>query len=268
MPRISNIYLPLIISILFSACQKVISVQLNSSSPVYMIEGVITDLPGTCKVSITQTKDFSGDNTFPGVSGAVVTVENNGVVTPLAETGTGVYSTNAINGTPGSTYNLKVSLNGVVYTASSTMPQPVGLNSIYVSKELLGNKNYITIVYSDPAGIKNYYRKVQYVNGHKEKTLFVSDDEFQDGLTIRDQLDFSNDTDDPARDIHPGDTVRVDMFCIDSTVHKYWSSLQQNGTGSGGSASPANPTSNIQGGCLGYFSAETIRSKTLVVPKS
>ena len=31
--------------------------------------------------------------------------------------------------------------------------------------------------------------------------------------------------------------------------------------------SPGNPISNINGGCLGYFSAQTVRSKTLIVHK-
>ncbi|HKZ66576.1 MAG TPA: hypothetical protein VJ111_09490, partial [Chitinophagaceae bacterium] len=67
-------------------------------------------------------------------------------------------------------------------------------------------------------------------------------------------------------DIKSGDTVKLDMLCIDPAVYKYWYSVNQSATGNSQSASPANPVSNISGGALGYFSAHTIQTKTLLVP--
>jgi len=255
------------IVVLFSACQKVINVKLNSSASKYVIEGVITDQPGACSVSISMTKDFSSDNGFTGVSGATVTVENGGTVFPLTETGNGIYTTAAITGAPGKTYNMKAVVSGTTYAASSTMPQPVNLDSIYVTKEALSNKNFITVVYADPAGIPNYYRWVQYINGRKEKTVFVGSDEFTDGLTVKTQLDYNNDTNDPNRDIKTGDTIRIDMISLDSTVYQYWFGLAKDASGSGRSASPSNPVSNITGGCMGYFSAQAVRTRTIVARK-
>jgi len=255
------------IAVLFSACQKVISVKLSPGASKYVIEGVITDQPGTCSVSITATKDFSADNTFPGVSGATVKVESDGTVYTLTETTPGTYATSAITGTPGKTYTMTAIVDGNTYTASSTMPQPVGLDSMYVSNGSLSNKLYVTIVYTDPAGVPNYYRWVQYINGLKEKSVFIADDEFSDGLTVKGQLNYNNDTNDPNRDITIGDTVRIDMICLDSAVYKYWYELNTEASGNGSANSPANPISNINGGCLGYFSAQTVRTKTLVVHK-
>jgi len=268
MPRIQNSVLITTFALLLCSCQRVISVRLDSSASKYVIEGMVTDQPGGTVVSITQTRDFSSDNTFTGVSGATVTIENNGYSYPLTESGAGVYTTSALTGAPGKTYSMKVLLGGVVYTATSTMPNPVvGIDSIFVATGTLTNKRYVSVIISDPAGIPNYYRWVQYVNGRKEKTNFLGDDEFTDGLKIRTQLDFSNDTDDTARDIKTGDSVRVDMINLDSAAYHYWFALQQNADGSGGSASPANPASNIAGGCLGYFSAQAVRSRSLLVGK-
>lgn len=265
---ISNIILLIITALLFYSCEKVISVHLDASATQYVIEGVVTDEPGGSSVSITRTKDFSSDNTFAGVSGATVAIENNGTSYPLTESSTGIYTTNALTGVPGNTYRMKVILNGVTYTAASTMPQSVvGMDSIYVSNGTLTNKRYVTVVFTDPAGIPNYYRWVQYVNGRKEKAIFFGSDEFTDGRTIKVQLDFNNDTNDSTRDIRTGDSVRIDMINIDSAVYQYWYALQQNADGSGQSASPANPAGNISGGCLGYFSAQTVRSKGLRVGK-
>jgi len=259
------IYIGLIL--LFSSCQKVISIDLDSTSKQYVIVGTLTDQPGVCQVSITQTKNFNDNNQFPGVSGATVTLENNGVVTPLPETSAGIYQSSALTGTPGNTYHLSVTIDGHVYTASSTMPQPVALDSIYVSTESFSNNKYMTVVYHDPAGIANYYHYVQYVNGKKEKTIFADNDEFTDGQTVKSRLSFNNDNNDNSRDIHTGDSVRIDMFCIDPDVYKYWYSLNDGATGANQSASPSNPVSNITGTSVqGYFSAQTLQSKIIRVP--
>jgi len=268
MQRIKNIVITISAALLFCACQKVISVHLDSGATKYVIEGVVTDQPGGSSVTITQTKDFSGNNNFGGVSGAKVTIGNNGSSYLFSESSPGVYTSNVLTGVPGNTYSMKVVLDGFIYTATSTMPNPVvGIDSLYVSNGLLTDKRYVTVVYTDPAGIPNYYRWVQYVNGRKEKTNFFGNDEFTDGLRIKDQLDFNNDTNDPNRNIKTGDSVRIDMINIDSAVYQYWFALQQNADGSGRSASPANPTGNISGGCLGYFSAQGVRTRSLLVGK-
>jgi hypothetical protein len=241
-------------------------VHLDSSETEYVIVGTVTGGVQGASVSITQTKDFSEDNDFPGVSGAVVTVTHNGVTYTLIDSSDGVYKTDSITGVPGDTYSLSILLNGVQYTATSTMPQPVSMDSMYISKGTFSNKNFVTVMYQDPASIANYYRFVQYVNGNKEKSIFVSDDEFTNGNLVRNQLNFNNDTDDKKRDINAGDSVRVDMMCIDQAVYNYWYSLNSGATGDSQSASPANPVSNIKGGTvIGYFSAQTLESKTILV---
>jgi len=263
--RTSGRILAASIAVLFSACQKVIDVKLSPGASKYVVEGVITDQPGTCSVFITTTKDFSADNTFPGVSGATVKVESDGTVYSLTETSPGTYATSALTGKPGKTYTMTAIVDGDTYTASSTMPQPVGLDSMYVSNGVRSNKLYVTMTYTDPAGIPNYYRWVQYINGLEGQAIFISDDELTDGLTITGQLNYNNNTNDPKRDIKIGDTVRMDMICMDSAVYEYWYSLNTEASGNGSANSPGNPISNITGGCLGYFSAQTVRTKTIVV---
>jgi hypothetical protein len=265
MHQIFNRFLSLILVLLLGSCQRVIDVHLNSNRSKYVIEGLVTNQSNSWSVSISKTKDFSADNSFPGVSGATVTIENNGTIFPMAEATPGVYAFAGVAGVPGSTYNLKVILDGVVYTSSSTMPQPVSLDSIYVSNDQLTTKRF-TAVFKDPRGVRNYYRGIQYVNGREEPTIFVANDEFTDGLKMVTTLNFTNNTNDTTRDIKTGDLVRIDLLCIDSAVYNYWFSLNNDASGDGTIASPANPVSNITGGCLGYFSAQTVSTKSLVVP--
>ena len=236
----------------------------------YVIEAIITDQPNSCKVFLTQTKNFDENNSFNGIQGAQVTItDNNGSPVTLIETSAGVYEAPAVTGISGHTYNLKVNVNGKTFTATSTMPALVPMDSLYITERRFFNETnkYATIRYNDPGGVQNAYRFIQYVNGLKEEKNFVRDDDSNDGLTIeRTLVYFYNDDEEAKKKLKSGDNVRVEMLCISYPVFKYWYSLDQGATGSGESATPGNPVTNISGGALGYFSAHTIRTKTVIVP--
>lgn len=262
----------LIIAGLLTSCQSAIDLKLNNTTPQYVIEGVLTNESGSCKVLISQTKKFTDDNSLNAVSGAQVSINNNGITYNLSASAAGVYQNSVLTGAPGQIYQLNVNINGKTFTGTCTMPQPVALDSIYLVKDNTRNnkdgstRKYVTVQYKDPASIKNYYRFVQYIDNRQEQTVFVDDDEFTDGQTVNTRLNYSNGNDDPAKDIRPGNTVTIEMLCIDATVYKYWYSLTSSASGDGNNAAPANPVSNIQGGALGYFSAHTIQRKSLVAP--
>ena len=271
--RIHIIYFILIISsVLLSSCEKAIDLKLADTTPQYVIEGVLTTENGSCKVLISQTKKFTADNSFNAVSGAQVSISNNGIIYNLSPSAAGVYQNSILTGAPGQAYQLNVNINGKTFTGTCTMPQQVALDSIYLHKDNTSNnkdgstRKFVTVQYKDPAAVKNYYRFVQYIDNRKEQTVFVNDDEFTNGQTVNYPLDYNNDNDDPAKDIRPGNTVTIEMLCIDATVYKYWYSLTGSASGDGNNAAPANPVSNIQGGALGYFSVHTIERKTLVAP--
>ena len=258
-------YLPVILLLcLLAACQKVIDVRLDNSDTRYIVTGKITDQPGGCQVTITQSKAFSGNNQFPGVTGATVSIEHDGIATDLTSSLAGIYSNDTLIGQPGHTYRLSIHLDNTIFTASSTMPAPVGLDSLYIRTSTLSDRPYITVVYKDTPHVNNYYHFIQYVNGKKEPSIFVNDDEFSDGLTVKSQLNYNNDTDDPARDITTGDSISIEMICTDAAVYQFWYSLSNGATGANNTASPANPVSNITGGAMGYFSAQTIRQRSLI----
>jgi len=264
-------FIVIVSSILLSSCEKAIDLKLSDTTPQYVIEGVLTNENGSCKVLISQTKKFTDDNSFNAVNGAQVSISNNGITYNLSASSAGVYQNSILTGAPGQTYQLNVSINGKTFTGTCTMPQQVALDSIYLVKDNINNnkdgsiRKYVTVQYKDPAATKNYYRFVQYINSRKEQTVFVDDDEFTNGQTVNSRLNYNNGNDDPAKDIRPGNTVIIEMLCIDAAVYKYWYSLAS-ASGDSNNAAPTNPVSNIQGGALGYFSAHTIQRKTLVAP--
>jgi hypothetical protein len=255
--------------VFFSSCQKVIKLELNDAEKKYVIEAVITDQPGTAKVSISQTKNFDEDNTFPGVSGAIVTIkETGGATTTLPETSAGKYEAPALTGSSGKTYTLTVTVGGKTFTAISTMPQKINLDTIYTTNELIFTdvRKIVNVEFRDPPGRGNSYRFVQYVNSLKEKQLFIQNDDYTDGRKNDFLLFYFADSDSDSTIIKSGNTVKVDMQCIDPNVYLYWFSLQRSSTGGSGQATPSNPVTNMQGGALGYFSAHTLQTKTMIVP--
>ncbi len=260
---IKKAILPLSLLALY-ACTKVINVDLNNAAPQIVIEGIITNTPGPYQVQITKTVNFSESNTFPPVTGATVTIidKNAGITDVLSETSAGIYTTHTIQGIPGRTYQLNISTGGQTYTASSTMPQPVTLDSVtFQHTDRLGNLDITNVPnYQDPAVIKNYYSFDQTVNGRKIKTTSVFDDRLSDGKYI--SLALRND----STYIKLGDTVTVKMNCIDKSTYDYFYTLVQVSGGSNfrSSASPSNPVSNISNNALGYFTAFTTQTKKLI----
>ncbi len=147
------------------------------------------------------------------------------------------------------------------------MPQPVVMDTLYISPGPFGQFKFASVAYTDPAGINNGYRFVQYLNGAKDPRIFWENDEFNDGERVVIQLDTGVDEKDDPRNIKSGDEVRIEMLSLDEAIYKYWYSLRSGGgDGSGNTAAPANPLTNIIGGALGYFSAHTVHRKTVIAP--
>lgn len=262
MKYIIRISLLILLPVLMSSCEKVISFDPAQIEERYVIEGTITDQPGVCSVLISKTKNFNDDNTFNGVGGAIVSVENNGVTIVLPEISKGVYKTNALNGKPGQTYNLKVNVNGEQFTSKSTMPDPILFRDFYIKPgdyDSLSTKTYVK--YKDSAEVKNYYWFELFVNGARQENYGLENDDFTTGQMINSTVFFENTTDNRAKNIKRGDKLSVEMHSIDDAVYLYLFSL----TGAKGTGVAANPISNIKGGAIGYFSAHTVQTRSLII---
>lgn len=244
-------------------CKKVIDVKLKNAGGQIVISGEVNNKRGPYKVSISRSVDFAADNNFPGISGAKVIITGNGITDTLSENEPGNYYTHNLEGKPGKSYSLFVSLEGKEYTATSVMPQPVHLDSITF---LVGAKNdlYAVANFQDPPDVSNYYQFTELVNGERlnnGRGNSVFSDRLSDGRYIRALLY------DDSSDIKTGVTLTIEMKCVDRAVYNYLNQLLLVSTNSSGfaSPSPANPTSNISGGALGYFSANTITSKSVEI---
>jgi hypothetical protein len=241
-----------------ASCKKIINIDIKNAQQQLVIEGNISNLGNDATVLISKTQNFSTVNAFNGVSNAsVVIADNIGNVDTLFESSPGVYKSTKINGIPGNEYSLKVITNGQTYTAVSKMPQLVKLDTIIAIKSSFGGgtNNLVIPIYKDTKDVKNYYRFIETINSDIQKTVFIYDDQYNDGLYA--QRPIFN----PLTDVKTGDTVKIDLLNITSDNFLYWFSLEQNQT-----TTPSNPVNNISNGALGYFSAHSISSNSIIVP--
>ncbi|HPI53055.1 MAG TPA: DUF4249 domain-containing protein [Chitinophagaceae bacterium] len=247
-----------VILMAFSACTKVVKIDLNGEDPKYVIEGNISDAVGPAVVKISRSVNFDQSNDFPKVSNAqVILSDDAGHRDTLLQTVPGEYQALTLQGTPGRTYTLQVQVDGKQFTSISTMPYPTPLDTINVLNFGFGGPDQKALipVYKDSAGIKNYYRFIVYKNTERQDDIHINDDQFADGLVAQQPL-FGR------AEYKSGDEVTIAMQGIDYGAYLYFYSLLQN---TGGGATPANPVSNIQGGALGYFSAHCITAKSITI---
>lgn len=248
-----------------TSCQKVIDVDLNSTEPRIVIEGTISDQQGPYSVKLSQTVNFDETNSFPPVTGAAVRISDNvGNSETLLETVPGTYTTSSLRGVPGRTYMLLVAVDGKEYTAISTMPSPVTIDKLKVEKLPFHGETIISVQFQDIAGVSNYFRFVEVLNGVQQKDIFLTDDRLQDGSAIISTLIGSRrNNNDDDEGLEAGDTVDVFLQCIDEDVYEFFRSADN---AIGQSPSPSNPRTNLSNGALGYFSAYAARSKTIIIP--
>jgi hypothetical protein len=100
-----------------------------------------------------------------------------------------------------------------------------------------------------------------YVNDIRAKSIYINTDERNNGNKAERALPYFEGGDENR--LKAGDVIRVEMQSIERAVYDYFFSLDQ--TIEQDAATPANPVSNIAGGALGYFSAHSMQTATLVV---
>ena len=257
----------------FYSCQKVVSVDLNQSNPQIVIEGLVTDQRGTDSVVVNMTGDyFTPTLNFPPVTGATVVISDDaGNMDTLKGVKNGVYYSSNPQGIPGRTYAMKVIANGKEYDAVSSMPQKVNIDSFYAVKATgpFGRRSGYDfyVIFKDPPQLGNYYQIVPHANFIPADSLygdsggiFLYDNEYTTGNEVSYRFRLGG-------TIVPGDTIGVDLLCIDKATYEYLQTLRTTiqTDRSPTSLAPSNPSTNISNGALGYFSAYTIDSKTLIV---
>ncbi|WP_179413249.1 DUF4249 domain-containing protein [Mucilaginibacter sp. E4BP6] len=253
-----------------TSCTKVIELKLGNNTGELVIEGNVTNATGPQIIKLSTNVPFSNTNTYPPVTGASVSVsDQNGNTYPFTEGPSGTYSNSQLTGSSGNKYTMTVTSGGKTYTATSVMPAVVNLDSLSSMNDVIqtsDNKKVVTVYYQDPADVTNQYRFVLYVNSVQVDDIYAYNDQFNNGRYVGIDLRENTGGSSVDKGIFSGDTVTVEMQCIDQPIYTYWETLmQEQANGPGGSVTPSNPPTNISPVTLGYFSAHTTQSKTIMV---
>ena len=249
---------------LFASCEKVVDIDLKNSEPRLVIEGAVDDAGNPAKVTIGKSVPFGQSNTFPKVSGASVTITDNlDNSFVLAETSAGIYTNNTLQAVVGRTYFLSVMHNGKTYTAASTVPRKMAIKALVIDADVVSGPpgsdliKVVGTVYDDLTGFGDHAQVVQTINGNHDRRTHVTDDFYIDGGSLPFYASIGD------IKLKKGDVVQHELRFIDKQVYKYLSAIQLINDGN---TIPDNPTSNISGGVLGFFSAHTSETKSIVIP--
>jgi hypothetical protein len=259
------------------SCQKVINIDLNSSSPRIVVEAIISDQPGPYFVKLSKTVNFDEITQIPPVTNATVEISDSssGKNETLTELQEGIYTTSLLKGIPEHKYRLKIITDSQVYEAVSEMPDPVGFIKLNINREVenqstpAGGRTGQTFRYrvnyeiNDPAKHTNYYRFVVFHKNRKISSRRVISDQFHNGKIIADDFVLHD-----SIDFDPGDTIKIELQNIDKNTFNFFRTLRDGASGlSFLSASPSNPISNISNNGLGYFSAISVKEGYLIIPQ-
>lgn len=266
-----NIFLIILSLFLITSCEKEIDLNLEDQSGKIVIEGNVTDQAGPYYVKITKSVAFTEANQYPAIENAqVVLSDNSGQTETLQYIGNGTYRTSAFAGQAGKTYTLKIQADGKEYISTSTMPEAVSFDGLEQDSFTVGGEKSYTLlpIFTDPQPLGNRYLFKYSVNSNPKIYFTEFSDNVNNGMLNQRPLLLPNDNGDQPNDVKvvPGDTIHVEMQCIDQKVYTFYSALLQlSGGGPGGGITPANPPGNISNGALGYFSAHTVRKRSVKI---
>ncbi len=248
----------------FTSCEKVVDVNLNNASPQYVIEGSVYNGVDTVKVRIGQTTDYYGRAPQQWISDAEVKLSDDaGHEIQLPEVAPGRYEFAGFNGVPGTRYQLKVQIGENLYTAYSTMPQRVEIDSVSAEWKtatgFLDEGFDVAARFTDPVHTTDFYRLITTINDTLQngpRDLYLLDDKYNNGQPVRADL---------FRRFQPGDKIRFELRTMDASVFGYFKTLNETLNNPNGPA-PSNPNTNITGGALGYFGAfsRSVAERTLI----
>lgn len=241
------------LALLLLSCEDLIDIDLNRANPKVVIEADLNDLGSKQIIRISETVDFNVPIASKPIEGATVSIKDDkGRTFVFVDQGNGEYIRDNFKPEEKLAYNLTVNVNGEIFTSSTRMNEFVPVDSLAIKEETVFNETFYSVVlkFDDPKSVPNYYKYDISINGGRFKFAYTFSDKFNDGLYVSHQVA------DRDNSLAIGDSVIVRRQSISKAVYTYWNDIQMLNPGS---AAPANPTSNISNGALGYFSVSSAK---------
>jgi hypothetical protein len=289
----------LIISLLFTSCEKNITIAPQNAEPVLVVEAEIEN-DAYPTVLLSRSQDYFSKidaqtlaNSF--VSNAIVTISNGTLTHQLKEYTFPISATyvlkiyaidtnnlaTAFKGELNKSYTLSITADGKKYTAVTKIPTITRrIDSLWYTDAPVADTNWKKIMVKafDPSGLGDYIR---YFTKRNKENFFpgspsVFDDAFIDGTSYELQIDRGRDRNNPSTDpgeyrslFKRGDTLVLKTSNIDKATYDFWRTMEYTYQSIGNPFSnPIKVVSNINGSpALGYFGGYASQYRTLIIPK-
>lgn len=277
----------LILLILLSSCVRDVEVILPEFKEKMVVEGHI-EPGGKAYVFLSKNVAYFGSTDISNfqnyvIRNAIVTIWDGTQLDTLKEVFPGLgyyYEATFMTGVVGKTYLLTIQYNNKTFTASTTIPTPVPLDTLWFQVQgTLDSLGYIWTHLSDPPGLGQQYRWFA-KRLHKDSSYIppygsVFDDKFIDGESFdfaynRGRVPNSDAPDDnniEAYYFKKEDTVVIKFCTIDEDAYKFYRQYETEILSSGNPfAAPTSVPSNIypKGEVLGIFCGYGVWQDTLV----
>ena len=261
--------------LVFSACSEPINLKLKSSDSKLVIEAKYSSLTPGMYALITKNATYFGNDSIQGINDADVIVTIGDTTVHLHNLKSGLYVIPLSSKYLYKTYTMSVVANGKTYEATSTMPQPVKIDSVKInqSEGIMARRdqnikdtttNYtVNVYFKDPIGT-NYYKIILYKNGKRLTDNPYSEEQVFDDLFFKPNTSINMQL---VINCMGSEKITAELMSIDKAAYDYYMSLLTTMQAAGGSFSvPENPLSNFSNDALGFFSAYGSDTLSAIVP--
>lgn len=262
--------IPALVQILFVSCERVIEIDLKSSSPSIVAEARLF-MDSVLNVKLTYSSDYYSATVPEIIDDAVIKFNDGAVTEELLYTGNGNYRGSLIKGKEGGKYYLEIFHSGIVYCAGSEMPASADIVSIQYSisnsQSILNPEGRRVVTVSceflDDPYQKNFYMICFMSDGRmiEDRYFMISENNANGGSLTRsnDLINFSESM------FYEGSEVEIRLYSMDEAVYKYFYQMDDILFWKRRVIPPVpyNPVSNFSNGALGYFAAWTYDSRII-----
>jgi len=276
----NSIYTIALIALVFSACTKVIDVDVPVAAPRLVVEASIDWEKGTSgniqTIKLSNSTPYFDENQSNSVINASVTVIDKTTSQEFIfhDQQNGEYICSDFLPVVNHLYTLYINYNGENYTAEETLKSVTEISRIEQSKEDGFDDEAIELnmYIPDPADEENYYLIRFYEHGDLLAKLFDVDDEFVNGNEMKFFIEKLDDDENKEEEFEAGDVVDLNLYGISKAYFNYMRVLIfQSESGGPFSATPValrgncvNP-SNPENYAFGYFRLTQVVKTTYTV---
>lgn len=278
-------FLALLLLTFLVSCTEIIDIDLGEQQTIYLcVDGKITTEKKAHKVELKWSADYFESNILPPVNKATVTISDGEQIFELTEKDTTgfYYTADTVCGEVGKTYTLTVVTDSSIYTADCYLKEVPEIDTVRVKIILPGNYNYmynqdtlitLSLSATEPQTKGDVYMWDYYINGELQSDTItqkaLETDDFVNNQYIEDiDIYWLDKYEIPDWDIYKNKielfqnitTIELSMASIPRGYYEFFFGIINETLiqGSPFAGPPANVSTNLSEGAIGYFLASDI----------